>query len=525
MSYEIAQFSYNPLNHRGALDSLLAEDVLRRLESALSQIWEGADWIVALYLLYSPEDRHLFNSWDIPPNFKMLVAEHFQESARREMGNDVDSDELKNYTLEHWGYYLEWRDDDETFCCWLKDSSDPHGFFFADIGIYFFEAAPGISSKGRFTTVVRSLPIITNGEPLRAALSFDGQGWVAPHIELSQRRASGGQKRIYFTRMLSNIIIGPFVGCDLVVPSLQSAVRIACPESLQNKDSEWFDRLKNKYGLGADFNMELFGQDSKVTFGQLLDRQAEARHFSLKVVARVLPRAHGSKPSEYGSDWCNLSAQLPYRVLVSVRLNEEGDAIAADEHDKVFIWRNGDKTPQEVGPGEQFFKIGNQDYLWEPDESGTFYGSLTFKESDEGMPYKARKRRAFIPADKPFPGVIARGGAYVFGMESLLSEYVDDDLISARGSINLYSDGKGHFKVTVAETSALRTMFILEASNQWRSYSPDTDSKKEVEISNYPEFIFGSSRYQVAKNGRAYKLPEHWSGKYRFLTQSSPIVF
>jgi hypothetical protein len=263
---------------------------------------------------------------------------------------------------------------------------------------------------------------------------------------------------------------------------------------------------------GNDFSLRYlvdtaFERGGSRQFGSVVRERITQRDFSLAVVARVLPRGKDHGSTGYGADWCGLNS--PGRpIQVSLRFAEHL-VIAADEGGAVFLrdeLRNQDKALKD---SETIVVEGIQ-YRWQADSTGTFCGYLFFDDSGSAV---SRKRSTRIPADESLSGVIARNGP-VAGKIALLTEYGDDELISRRGGILLESDGKGSFDIAVASTSTLRHLFILDGET-WRSCN--TNDVESVRLKLPGEFAFGSSRFSLTEDGRAYSLRHHWSKSYEVL--------
>lgn len=527
MRKQMPRLGWSTIYHRGTIDDLLVEDVLRKLESALSQLEDGSDWAVVLYLLYAPGDRSAFNLWEVQPEIKRRLAEWFQDEAYRAIGRPNTLDE---YTLDEWGYTLKMEEPDRPFHCFLKgDAGDASANHCADVDIYLAEAVPGLTAKGRFASLVRTLPIIPDSERLLGSVSLEGHGWVSPHVSISQRHASGRQSRVYLTERFTNVLAGPYIGCDLFVPSLQRPVWTDS-EKLRSgaSASRWPHVLKEKLADDAYLAFEFYGTDGPRSnephdFRELLHGRAGVHDFWLRVTGRVLPRALGEGSAGYGADWRELSSRAGRRVKVSVRLNEDGDAIAADGEDKILIWRNRSEVLEEIESNGLVIHIGDQDYRWERDTTETFYGSLCFCDrADQTRETRALKQRtSHVPADEPMVGMIARGSSLACGTSPLLPAYSSDDLVSWRGSILFYSDGKGKFEVGVAETSAHRDIFILERDKSWRRHEAVSGERQLLELPSPHEFIFGSSRYKVLSARSAYELRPHWFGDYQVVVTAA----
>jgi hypothetical protein len=512
--------TYKPIYHRGRIDDHLLEDALRRLESSLSQLPDGHDWAIVMYLLYAPNDRGIFEQWNIRTEFKEHLALWFLNEAELACGNKAPYIRLRDYALQEWRYALESDDSNAPIHCRFFTSTEEECF--ADVDIYFAQASPDLAAKGRLASVVRAIPVIRDDEGLIAKISFKGNGSIAPHIDMGQRRARGRQNCIYLSDRFSSILIGPRVGCDIVIPSLKEAHWISGgdkisqdgkPEIIFNED------LKSHSDLELEIiYMKANQTGGQTTFGSLLHSRSAIQDYYLKVIARVLPKGVNKGPGGYGADWCDLRHQIGRDVEVSVALGD-GNAIASDAEGHVFVFRNG--MCEEVTRDDQALAIDGQPYRWKSDSTGTFYGFLYFNGPAANMGSDER-RVAIIPSDQPIAGVIARGAsspASPDGMIRLLTRYEDDRLISHSGSILFYSYGNGDFEIAVTDISIQRDLFVLKESGHWEYHKISNEMNPAI-LQAPIEFVFGSSHYQVTQGRGSYLLQKHWSEEFEVLVES-----
>lgn len=499
---ELSQLAWESIYHRGVIDEALADEMLRRLEGVFSRLSSDRNWFVALYLLCSPYDRSSFNSWEVRTEIKRMMASLFWKEAGGQWGGGLSRAELAERALREWGCTLELPDETAPFRCRLQKPAVANGaadWFSADAEVYLSEGHTDVTTRGKLALLTRALPVAGDAEPLRGVLLCESGVAVAPHLDLSQRGARGRTNHVYLTETNTELLIGPHPGCDLLSETLPSAHWIKCDPAAG--DISGGSDLHLRY---SDSGTAGLGRHSR--FGDVLRERAQQTDFSVRVVGRVLPRADDDFARGYGEDWCELSSP-DLRVRVSLRL--AGNAlIAADETGVVFLWNESDRTRRDVTDG-QLIEAGGKRYRWQADAAGAFYGSLLFEDQD------ARLRSQRIPADVAWGGVITRGGSLVDGKVPLLAEHCDDELISRRGSVIVESDGEGSFSLGVVASATQRNLFVLRGSG-WGCIRL-ADASETMTLRPPCEFVYGSTRFSLARNGRAYTLRLHWSGLYDVL--------
>lgn len=500
--------------HRGAIDATLVEDVLQLLESAFSRLGSHTVWALGLYLLHAPADRQIFNLWEAKRDLTTQLDAKFWADAWATFGATSKSD-LRRAALQTWGYSLGLSESEDALRCRLKGAGGnrPHDLYYADAGLHFSEAVgDGLTAPGRLTALARALPVVSNHASLYGAIALTGNVTIAPHLELSQRHARGRQRQVYLPSPSMRLLVGPYPGCDLVAPSLPAP--------------RWVDFVAGRGAVagpgpdrgGADYDVEYVAPDDRtlpagINFENLLRSRAQTRDYFLEVLGRVVPRAADAQPRAPGAGWAELNHRLECPVRNLLRLTASS-AIVVDEGENLLIWSGRQEKLERVQQPGQLIEVDGQRYRWEPEHGGPFYGSLLFEEGAAGE--GGGGRRASLPAEQPLSGVIARGPSFALGLPAILPDYQDDEMLSHRGSLLIDSDGNGHFKIAVAETTAQRELYVRSGERGWVRVPPVGDPAP-LTLSSPFELAFGSSRYLVASDGEAYRLRNHWSGAYQVL--------
>jgi hypothetical protein len=502
-----ARLALKNFYHQCTVDKSLADAVF-------SQLSDDSNWAVALYLLFAPEDRNIFNSWDVRRNLKELVARLFQEQAGGVDDAAADTTAVEWRALREWGFSLRLDDEDKPFHCRLQKSSGAENWFGVDADIFISEGPPALTAAGQLVALTRALPVVPDEARVRGLLTCEGDISVAPHLDLSQRQARGRGGYVYITEAEQVFLIGPHAGCDLLAPLLPVASRLTCDARTGRVTCDAREVLSDAgRARGAGFSVSFLSADPSGAptpdrFRDMLEGRARKRDYSLRVVARVLPRERGGGPYAYGADWCEIGTpRRPIRVSLRVA---GGMLLAVDDAGTVLLWDESHGAGRGLKDGETVVVEGRS-YTWREDGPGPFYGSLLIDRADA---VARQKLTAPIPADQPFCGVIARGGAAGVGRPPLLTGYDEDTLISHRGSILLKSDGKGGFELSVPEPSSGRPIFTLEGG-AWRQHGDG--EARAVALKAPGEFAFGSSCFSLTEDGRAYRLHPHWSGLFQVL--------
>jgi hypothetical protein len=500
-----SDFVTDSIYHRGVVDKGLIEDLLELIEKGLRSLTAQSNWSVTLYLLYSQIDSSAFGRWETRRELKKGLVEQYRDEvkASRAVGQNIG-----RQGLEAFGYSLWLPSVESSIQCRLKDYDETAGF--VDVDLYLAEDNSSLTAHGRLSTLVRVLPIIRDEEVVSGGVEFDGNIALSPHLDVSQRGVRGESNVIYLTHTDASVVLGPHVGCDLYAPSLDRvAVFTAGNELKLDKPLRSLNRVNANEWQGTDFRLKYSTSTAVgtgVNFEQVLDEREATKDVRLQVIARVLPRPRDEGPNGYGSDWCELSSHVSRDVKVSIRLDARS-SFGIDSDDRLFIWLNSSRRLMEIGDSGLVFTVNERKFRWEPDETGVFYGSLYFEDSDVQM---TETRIASLPMDKESTWIIARGSHHEF--LPLLAHYTEDALISRRGSIIVHSSGRGTIDFSVTN-KASGQLFFRESGN-WRSTQQGTLDQKNIGLFVGQEFVFGSSRYRLTRQGKTYRKEKHWSGAF-----------
>ena len=499
-------FVTDHLYHRGAIDQTLIEDLLELIEKRLRSLSAQSNWSLTLYILYPQSDAATFGRWEARRELKKGLIAQYRNELKASPGTGQN---IGRQGLDTFGYSLWLPSVESGIQCRLKDYDDAGGY--VDLDLYLAEDNSSLTANGRLSTLVRVSPIVRDQEVVAGALEFDGNIAISPHLEVSQRGARGESNLIYLTQPDAGIVLGPHVGCDLYAPSLDRvAVFTPGDEELKiDKPLRSLNRGNANEWQGADFRLKYSTATETgagASFGQVLEEREATKNVRLQVMARILPRAKDDGPNGYGSDWGELSSQVSRAVKVSIRLDARS-SFGIDSEDRLFVWLNNQRRLMEIGDRSSVFTVNERKYRWEPDETGVFHGSLYFEDSE---PQLTETRIADIPVDKEATWIIARGSHAEF--LPLLVHYTEDALISRRGSILIHSSGRGTIDISVAKNVS-NQLFFWENGN-WRPARQSTLQQKSIGVFVGQEFVFGSSRYRLTRQGKSYRKEKHWSGAF-----------
>jgi hypothetical protein len=501
-----SDFITDCLYHRGTIDQALIEDLLELIEKRIHSLTSQSNWSLTLYILHSQLDSSTFGRWEARRELKKGLIDQYRNEVKASPGA---SQNIGRQGLETFGYSLWLPSVESGIQCRLKDYDDSGGY--VDLDLYLAEDNSSLTANGRLSTLVRVFPIVRDQDVVSGVLEFDGNIAISPHLEVSQRGARGESNLIYLTRPDASVVLGPHVGCDLYAPSLDRvAVFTAGDEELKiDKALRSLNRVYANEWQGTDFRLR-YSTSTEVgaglSFGKVLEEREATKNIRLQVMGRILPRPRDQGPNGYGSDWCELSSQVSREVKVSIRLDARS-SVGIDSEDRLFIWLNKQRRLMEIGDGGSVFTVNEKKFRWEPDETATFYGSLYFEDSDAQL---AETRIANLSVDKDATWIIARGSHSEF--LPLLAHYTEDGLISRRGSIMVHSSGRGTIEIGVANKMNGQ-LFFWENGN-WRSTQQSTLHEKNIGVFVGQDFVFGSSRYRLTRQGKSYRKEKHCSGAF-----------
>ncbi|HEY6804200.1 MAG TPA: hypothetical protein VI306_11510 [Pyrinomonadaceae bacterium] len=508
---KVSDFFTESVYHRGGIDQQLIEDLLGLIEKRLHSLTVQSNWCLTLYILYSQADSFTFGRWESRRELKKGLVEHYRNvvKATPTAGQNIGRQGLEAFGYSLWSPSLE-----SPIQCRLKDYDEFGGY--VDLDLYLAEDNSSLTAKGRLSTLVRALPIIRDQEIVLGGLEFDGNIAISPHIEMSQRGTRGERNLIYLTRPDVPVVLGPHVGCDLYVPSLDRvAIFTAGNDELKiDKPLRSLNRLSENEWQGSDFRLKCLTSEEigvSTSFGEMLEKREATRSARLQVIARVLPRPKGEGPHGYGLDWCELSSQVSRNVKVSLRLDVHS-SIGIDSDDQLFVWLNTQRRFIEIGERGDF-QVNERKFRWEPDETGVFYGSVYFEDSDSLL---IETRTEHLSLDKETTWLVSRGPHPEFA--SLLGRYTEDGLISRRGSIMIHSSLSGTIEISLTNNKSGH-LFFRESGN-WHATRQSTVDQKSLGTFVGQEFIFGSSRYRLTRQGKPYRKEKHWSGTFDLIRAS-----
>jgi len=483
------------------------EDLLCRVEDALECLDARQNWVMYLYVLYAAEEEPLFGRWETRDSLKAGLIRYFEHEAAN----------LRGETLEHWAYSLTSAPHPGLAlrCRLAAVSPGPVGT--VDIEVYLLSAPLGTAALGRFALVMRILPVIPDDEEVLGVISCSGTASVAPHIDGSQRGARGRQCHVFLTSHFRSLLVGPYPGCDLLIPTAARItwVRFDAGDWRLQRAGEPSQPWPEARWSGPDFELTAESQ-SLGLLGDVLHRKLLAREYSFEVVGRVLPRPAGEAPVGYGADWCDLRSRWHRPVKVSVRL-QGGDVLAADDRDEAVLWLATDRQGRALAPSGLSRASDGRLYRWEPDPQGFFYGTLFFEPESGRSPDSSHVTT--IPGDQTTTTLLGRGSGLARGSHALLPDYRDDELTSSRGCMRLYSDSTGRFRVEVTEAAPHRRLFLLDPFGRWLFLPDGTPHGAPIALPEPREFVFGASRYRIVPAGPAFRTVAHWSGSFSVLKE------
>jgi hypothetical protein len=512
-SAKYGDFVTDHLYHRSAIDQTLIEDLLELIEKRLHALTAQSNWSLTLYILYSQSDSATFGRWEARRELKKGLIAQYRNELKAASGTGQN---IGRQGLETFGYSLWLPSVESGIQCRLKDYDDAGGY--VDLDLYLAEDNSSLTAGGQLSTLVRVSPIMRDQEVVSGALELEGNIAISPHLEVSQRGARGESNRVYLSRSDESVVLGPHVGCDLYAPSLDRvAVFTPGDEELKiDKALRSLNHVNPNEWQGADFRLRYSTStetSAGVSFGQVLEEREATKNIRLQVMARILPRVKGDGPNGYGSDWGELSSQVAREVKVSIRLDARS-SFGIDSDGRLFVWLNNQRRLMEIGDRGSVFSVNERKYRWEPDETGIFYGSLYFEDSE---PQLTETRIADIPVDKEATWIIARGSHSEF--LPLLPHYTEDGLISRRGSVVVHSNGRGTIEIRVANNVS-NQLFFWE-NGKWRATQQSTLQQKSIGVFVGQEFVFGSSRYRLTRQGKPYLREKHWSGAFDVIRKTS----
>ena len=507
-----SDFFTDSFYHRGSIDQTLIADLLELIDKQLHSLTSESNWSLTLYLLYSETDSAAFGRWEVRREIKQGLIDHYRDEVKAAPGAGKN---IGRHGLDAVGYSLWLPSIESSIQCRLKDYNSFGGS--VDLDVYLAEENSSLTANGRLSTLMRVLPIIRDQEIVSGAVDFEGNIAISPHVEVSQRGVRGERNVIYFTHPHSSVVVGPHAGCDLYAPSLDRvAIFTAGDGELQlDKPLRSLNHVNPQEWQGCDFRLRY--STSRVlgagaSFGQLLEEREATRNVRLQVIARVLPRPKGEAPNGYGLDWCELSSQVSRTVRVSIRLDAKL-SLGVDSDDRLFIWQSAQRTLIDIDESGAVFTVNDRKFRWEPDETGVFYGSLYFEESELHL---IETRIGNVSTEKEASWIIARGSHAEF--LPLLEHYTDDALISRRGSIVVHSNGEGTIEIGLAKERRGKLFFLENGS--WRSAQQSTVQQSSIGAFVGQEFVFGSSRFRITRQGKPYRREKHWSGNFDLIRKN-----
>ena len=507
-----ADFFSDALYHRGTIDGALIADLLELVEKRLHALTARSNWSLTLYILYSQLDGFTFGRWETRRELKKGLVEHYRDEVKASSGTGQN---IGRQGLEAFGYSLWLPSVESVIQSRLKDYDEKGGF--VDLDLYLAEDNSSLTANGRLYTLVRVLPIVRDQENISGAVEFEGNIAISPHVEMSQRGLRGESNVIYLSQSNASVVLGPHVGCDLYAPSLDRVtVFSAGDEELKiNKPLRSLTHVNANEWQGTDFRLRYSTSKdigTGVSFADLLEEREAARNVRLQVIARVLPRAKGETSLGYGQDWGELSSQVSREVKVSIRLDATS-SLGIDSEGRVFVWMNTQRRLIEIDDSGSVFSVNERRFRWVPDETGVFHGSLYFEDTE---PLLQETRGESLPLDKEATWIIARGSHPEF--LSLLARYTEDGLISRRGSIIVRSNGRGEIEISLANARSGK-LFLWE-DGAWRSTQQSTLNQSKIGTFVGQEFVFGSSRYRLTRQGKPYRKEKHWSGAFDLIRKN-----
>ena len=510
-SENYSDFVTDCLYHRGGVDQVLIEDLLELIEKRLHSLAAQSNWSVTIYLLYARVDSAAFGRWEARRELKKGLVEHY----RNEVKSSGPGQNIGRTGLEAIGYSLWMPSVESLIQCRLKDYGDAGGF--VDLDLYLAEDNSSLTANGRLSTLMRVLPIIRDQEVVTGRIEFDGNIAISPHLDVSQRGARGDSNVIYLTRPGASIVLGPHVGCDLYAPSLDRVAIFTTGngELKIDRPLRSLSRVNADEWRASDFRLRYSTATeikTGVTFGQVLEEREASSNVRLQVMARVLPRPRSEVPTGYGLDWCELSSQVSRPVKVSIRLDGRS-SLGIDSEDRLFVWLDTQRRMVDIGENGSVFNVNERKFRWEPDETGAFYGSLYFEDSEVRL---TETRVATLPLDKETTWIIARGSHPEF--LSLLVHYTEDGLISRRGSVIVHTNGSGTLAISLA--NKVNSQLFFWENGDWRSTQQNTLDQKSIGVFVGQEFVFGSSRYRLTRQGKTYRKEKHWSGTFDLIRKN-----